>query len=333
MGERSSSPASASSDARRGASAGVCGESPSTSPRPPPKSCEPTIITDSGARRRSSPPERPATRSWSSASSPTWSRTPSVTTFRAAGSTSSRTPPRDAPLHDREHRTGDPVRRAQPPLPTVPATALSRRLRCRRGRARPRDRASDRRRPRSHRDRASPEPAAASESTWLSPLSIERNRTSCVAAVHSSSPPSSRLPRPRCSRLRRWLEPRRREPVSSSTSTSSSSSGGAPTQAQLQRSSRTPSGSPTACARTGCPTSPTRPPLLAPSSKRSTRASRSRPRSSRRIRPAGTCCRAAASQARARRPVERRSPRCWRSPAACAATGSRASPTRAAAAS
>ena len=49
---------------------------------------EPTIITASGAPWRSSPPEPPATRSWSSASSPTWSRTPSATTFRAAGSTS-----------------------------------------------------------------------------------------------------------------------------------------------------------------------------------------------------------------------------------------------------
>ena len=36
--------------------------SPSTSPRPPPTPCEPTIITASGARRRSSPPGQPATR-------------------------------------------------------------------------------------------------------------------------------------------------------------------------------------------------------------------------------------------------------------------------------
>ena len=65
----SSPPASARNDCSRrcsrspAASAGVCGASPSTSPRLPPRSCEPTIIADSGARRRSSPPERRAIRS------------------------------------------------------------------------------------------------------------------------------------------------------------------------------------------------------------------------------------------------------------------------------
>ncbi len=59
-------------------------------------------------------------------------------------------------LHDRERRTRDPERRADPPLPTLPATQLSRRLLCRRGRARARDRARDRPRPRRHRQRRSP---------------------------------------------------------------------------------------------------------------------------------------------------------------------------------
>ena len=43
------------------------------------------IITDSRAPRHPSPPERPVTPSWSSGWSRTWSPTPSVTTFRAAG--------------------------------------------------------------------------------------------------------------------------------------------------------------------------------------------------------------------------------------------------------
>ncbi len=57
-------------------------------------------------------------------------------------------------LHDREHRTRDPNRRAHPPLPTLPATQLSRTLLCRRGRARARDRPSNRQRLRRHRHRA-----------------------------------------------------------------------------------------------------------------------------------------------------------------------------------
>ena len=38
------------------------------------------------------------------------------------------------------------------------------------------------------------------DSTWLSPLSTERNRTSCAAAVHSSPPSPSQPPPSRCSR-------------------------------------------------------------------------------------------------------------------------------------
>lgn len=52
------------------------------------------------------PAERPATGSWSGASSRTWSKTPSVTTLRAAGSRSARTPPQDAPCS--RSRTPDP---------------------------------------------------------------------------------------------------------------------------------------------------------------------------------------------------------------------------------
>jgi K+-sensing histidine kinase KdpD len=58
-------------------------------------------------------------------------------------------------LHDREHRPADSGRRAHPPLPTVPASHLSPRPVRRWRRARPRDRASDRRRPRRHRHRTS----------------------------------------------------------------------------------------------------------------------------------------------------------------------------------
>ena len=57
-----------------------------------------------GARAR---PHHRRSASWSSASSRTWSRTPSVTTFRAAGSISGRTPPRDA--RSSRSRTPDPL--------------------------------------------------------------------------------------------------------------------------------------------------------------------------------------------------------------------------------
>ncbi len=59
-------------------------------------------------------------------------------------------------LHDRKHRTRRPTRRAHPPLPTVPATELSRRALCQRDRARPRHRASDRQRACRHHQHTSP---------------------------------------------------------------------------------------------------------------------------------------------------------------------------------
>ena len=145
-------------------------------------------------RRRSSPPGRPATRSWSSASSRTWSRTPSATTFRGgrldvatytAAGRAIFTIANTGPLIPAGELTRlfQPFQRlalTQAPLPTGSGSASRS---CRRSPTRTTP-------PSPHK----PEPAAASESTWPSPLSTERNRTSCVAAVHSSRHQSSRSP-------------------------------------------------------------------------------------------------------------------------------------------
>ena len=93
-----------------------------------------------------------------------------------------------------------PAGEAPASLPTLPtARTPSRRLRGRR-RARPRHRASDRRRTRRHRHRTSPNRRRPRNRRRVPRSRLKGTEHACVAAVHSSSPPSSRLPRSRCSR-------------------------------------------------------------------------------------------------------------------------------------
>ena len=104
---------------------GACDESPSTSPRPPPRSLKPTIIRAQehhGAEAREND-RRPGTDLMPRRESRHQRRPPQHSGRPARCRHVHRLQTRD--VHDREHRTGDPDRRTPASLPAVPATQPS----------------------------------------------------------------------------------------------------------------------------------------------------------------------------------------------------------------